>query len=264
MIAVTKLVPENTELVLNFLQKHAVRNCWVLNDLLNFTKQSDFLYAGDPGLGDFTFLHRSGHPSSRSVKTIILRGMPHLAKQLMEDYELVAPFLIRETSFSMIELIKASYPDALIYPQIQMCTDEPSFRAVDDKQARVLTLGDLDALAVFTKSPPEAKERLSRWVTGAIVVGVVDKEVLVSMGSTLFALEEAALLVAVETLPQFQRRGYAMQVASLLTKLALQWSHHVTLTVRLENAGALNMYERLGFVPLEKRLWASVGCSAAP
>lgn len=97
------------------------------------------------------------------------------------------------------------------------------------------------------------------------VYGIVEGgETLVSIAGASVETDAAWIVGGVETLPAFRRRGYATQVTSAVLRDALERVERAGLWVREENAGAIRLYERLGFRPVGATTWFDVGTGLEP
>jgi ribosomal protein S18 acetylase RimI-like enzyme len=248
--------------IISHLRGSAVCAGWVLNDLLNYPKQSDFRYSGEVGTNEFSYIHRSGHPSTRDHPTYMIDGAAERLCEVIPGFLSGTRWTIRESPRHLADLVHERCGGAQVFYQQQMNLKAGELTVVDSGEARRLGLADRDQLSAFTgigNAPG-----LDRWIQHAIIVGVFHDGSLVSMGSTIYVLPEVSALVGIRTLPEFQGQGFGRKVTTKLAQLALERSANVTLTVRSDNDPARRLYESMGFRGGEERFWASLGNNGLP
>jgi predicted GNAT family acetyltransferase len=131
----------------------------------------------------------------------------------------------------------------------QMICEKPQGSAGPESQAPVaqtLTFADTDemvALAELTKPGPFGKRtrELGHYL------GIRESNCLAAMAGERLHLSGCTEISAVCTHPDFQGRGYAGRLMSILMREIAQRGEIPILHVRRENAGAIHLYEKLGF-----------------
>ena len=248
----------------NWLAVRAERNGFVLNDLRNFAPRSMFYFCGSPDAPDFAFLHRSGHPAIREIPAYVVGGAPSSTRELIDEVKPTKPLVIRETSGDFERVLVDCYPGIEVTREYLLTANKliGDFRFEDS--VRLLSDSDAESVRRFQGMRKSAKGHISGWLSNALVVGAFVDANLVAMGSTFYVLPEVCGLVAVRTLKEHQRQGYGRAVVSKLVQIGLDRSKQVVLSVRSDNAAALRMYESVGFVRTENRIWANLGHSHGP
>ena len=66
------------------------------------------------------------------------------------------------------------------------------------------------------------------------------------------------MLVGIETAAAERGRGFGTAVTSFLTATGLDEVERVSLSVRKDNGAAIRVYEKLGFLTREDRVWIDV------
>jgi predicted GNAT family acetyltransferase len=132
-------------------------------------------------------------------------------------------------------------------PLVQMVCERPTI-AVEDDLSSVETLGAKDspemiALAELTKPGPFGK----RTHEMGDYIGIRESGRLVAMSGERLHLQGYREVSAVCTQPDFQGRGYAGRLMSILMRRIAQRGEMPILHVRQSNASAIRLYEKLGF-----------------
>lgn len=130
---------------------------------------------------------------------------------------------------------------------VQMVCESPkSLPESEFDPAQILTFVDTDemvALAELTKPGPFGKRtrELGHYV------GIHESNRLAAMAGERLHLPGYTEVSAVCTHPDFQGRGYAGRLMSILMREIVQRGEIPILHVRQENVGAIHLYEKLGF-----------------
>lgn len=132
---------------------------------------------------------------------------------------------------------------------VQMICENPEVSAAPKSEspaAQTLTLADTDemvALAELTKPGPFGKRtrELGHYL------GIRESNRLAAMAGERLHLSGYTEVSAVCTHPDFQGRGYAGRLMSILMREIVQRGEIPILHVRQENVGAIHLYEKLGF-----------------
>lgn len=132
---------------------------------------------------------------------------------------------------------------------VQMVCENPKASAApasDSPAAQTLTVADTDemvALAELTKPGPFGKRtrELGHYL------GIRESNRLAAMAGERLHMPGYTEVSAVCTHPDFQGRGYAGRLMSVLVREIVQRGEIPILHVRQENVGAIHLYEKLGF-----------------
>lgn len=130
---------------------------------------------------------------------------------------------------------------------LQMVCEKSEIGAQSEKApAEVLTGADTDemvALAELTKPGPFGKRtrELGHYI------GIRDSHRLAAMAGERLHMPGYTEVSAVCTHPDFQGRGFARQLISILMRRIMQRGEIPILHVRHDNLGAIHLYEKLGF-----------------
>jgi ribosomal protein S18 acetylase RimI-like enzyme len=130
-------------------------------------------------------------------------------------------------------------------PLVQMVCENPNL-AQDGFPAEKLTPGDVPemiALAELTKPGPFG----TRTRELGEYLGIRKSRRLVAMAGERLHLPGYTEVSAVCTHPDFQGRGYARELMSILMRRIIQRGETPILHVRQENVSAIHLYEKLGF-----------------
>lgn len=130
---------------------------------------------------------------------------------------------------------------------LQMVCEKSEMELASEQQpAQALTLADTDemiALAELTKPGPFGKRtrELGHYI------GIRESNRLAAMAGERLHLRGYTEVSAVCTHPDFQGRGFAGQLISMLMRRIMQRGEIPILHVRHDNPGAIHLYEKLGF-----------------
>ena len=87
---------------------------------------------------------------------------------------------------------------------------------------------------------------------------------LASVASLVAWLPQMAVIMGVETKPEFRRRGLGAVAVSAAVREALTLSQSCSLFVRSDNAAALSLYREIGFKKVAEELWIDIGTGLIP
>jgi ribosomal protein S18 acetylase RimI-like enzyme len=130
-------------------------------------------------------------------------------------------------------------------PIVQMVCEQPNL-AQDGFPAEKLTpanVPEMVALAELTKPGPFG----TRTRELGVYLGIRQSKRLVAMAGERLHLPGYTEVSAVCTHPEFQGRGYARELMSILMRKIIQRGETPILHVRQENVAAIHLYEKLGF-----------------
>jgi GNAT superfamily N-acetyltransferase len=130
---------------------------------------------------------------------------------------------------------------------VQMVCEKPEIAGEDDRRS-IETLGAKDnpemlALAKLTKPGPFG----TRTHELGEYIGIRESDRLAAMAGERLHLQGYTEVSAVCTHPDFQGRGYAGRLMSILMRKIVQRGEMPILHVRQDNASAVRLYEKLGF-----------------
>lgn len=176
-----------------------------------------------------------------------------------------APWVVRETPATLLPVLQKAFPEAKVFPEFRMEVTRATFKPCHRPgRARRLVDADVAQLADFSGAPPQAAPSFLPWIRGACLMGIFEGEQLVATASTFVQTPEVWELVAIKTRSAWRGKGYASEVTSALTAVALESTASVTLSVLQKNAPALALYRKLGFTQCEERIWFDNGANSSP
>ena len=249
--------------ILPYLKKATIKNAPVIQDLLFFPDMSEFYFMISENT--LSFVHISGHPAHTRHPVLMADGDPDLVDRILAQIKPRKPFVFRETPLHLKPTILRHYPGAVLYEEQRMELTPNRFKPFHRGTARTLTVADTQLLAKFFGAPVEAGESFLGWIRGArALMGVIENQELVAIGSSFVTLPEVWSLVSIETHPSHRKKGYGSEVTSSLVEAALREAKAVTLTVVKSNEAAIKLYEKLGFVAAQNYIWADCGANSAP
>jgi ribosomal protein S18 acetylase RimI-like enzyme len=111
---------------------------------------------------------------------------------------------------------------------------------------------------------PDPIDRVRRRLKRDPVFGALSGDKLVSVARVAAWLPEMAVIMGVETLPEFRGRGFGTIAVSGAVHEALRRSRSCSLGVRSDNVGAMTLYHKLGFEIAEKEVWVDKGTGLKP
>jgi ribosomal protein S18 acetylase RimI-like enzyme len=175
----------------------------------------------------------------------LLAGM---AEPTAEAYTSLAKTLQRAVAVLFLDQppqIPAGWITVHASPLVQMVCEKPNL-AQDGFPAEKLTPADVPemiALAELTKPGPFG----TRTRELGEYLGIRQNTRLVAMAGERLHLPGYTEVSAVCTHPEFQGRGYARELMSILMRKIIQRGETPILHVRQENVSAIHLYEKLGF-----------------
>jgi ribosomal protein S18 acetylase RimI-like enzyme len=208
-------------------------------------------------------MHSLDNPIWNSLSTLhahFAQG-DELAKRYAPEVTLLAA-MAEPTSDAYASLAKALRAAAVLFldqppqipagwitvhasPLVQMLCAKPNL-AQDGYPAEKLTPADVPemvALAELTKPGPFG----TRTRELGEYLGIRQSKRLVAMAGERLHLPGYTEVSAVCTHPEFQGRGYARELMSILMRKIMQRGDTPILHVRQENVSAIHLYEKLGF-----------------
>ena len=97
-----------------------------------------------------------------------------------------------------------------------------------------------------------------------IIFGVFSGDRLVLVANLVGRLPQVAVIMGVETHPEFRNRGFGAIAASAAVREALRLSNSCSLFVRVDNVHAISLYRSLGFKKEAEELWIDIGTGMIP
>lgn len=233
-------------------RRDPVGNAWAVWDLERF-----------PDRVTFVTLHEDGVPTAY---LLIWRGaLPLHAVHWIGEAGETAPLLHHFPKPPLFATVPLAVADPVarltgVTPgvvQLRGFDPERSSPPEVEGRARPLTSADAHALHVFAHA---SNERLVAGYrnadpVGDRVFGAFVGEHLASVARVQVALPSVWVIGGVATLPQYRNLGLATDVTRLLTQRALASGARPALYVLEENDVAVRLYDRLGFLTLERRAW---------
>ncbi len=255
----------NRPWLLERLLREPGRNAWAIQDLQQWPERTKLYFRQPDHEGArLDYLLLTGHPGAQTAVTIVLDGSPEGVKPLLQHVP-TGSWLARETPADLLPTLQALAPDAKAYLEQRMEVTRATFIPAHKGSAtRRLVEGDALALAKFKGAPERAAPGFVQWIRGAWLFGTWEGSELVAIASTFVRVPAVAELVSVETRPQDRGKGFATEVTSTLTKVALEESVLVSLTVLKNNEPAKALYAKLGYSAREDRIWFDNGVGSAP
>lgn len=175
----------------------------------------------------------------------LLAGM---GEPTIESYAALAKTLQRSGAVLFLDQppqIPAAWITVHASPLVQMVCEKPNL-AQDGFPAEKLTranVPEMVALAELTKPGPFG----TRTRELGEYLGIRQSKRLVAMAGERLHLPGYTEVSAVCTHPEFQGRGYARELMSVLMRKIMQRGETPILHVRQENVSAIHLYEKLGF-----------------
>lgn len=168
---------------------------------------------------------------------------------------------------SLLNLVESRIRNTKAYPNDIMLARRGREKLGDASKVVRLSEADAREYSGFGTSfnvanvPIEwARERLKDdFIFGAFV----DKT-LASVASLTAWLPQVAVILGVETKPEFRGRGLARAVVSAAVREGLRWSRSCSLFVRSDNEVAIGLYRSLGFEVYGSELWVDIGTGIVP
>jgi len=110
-----------------------------------------------------------------------------------------------------------------------------------------LTTADLPEMSAIYAATRPGRELCQRIQKLGTFVGVRDEGKLVAMGGLRLHIAGHREITTVATLPEFEGRGYGTAVMRALVERIRARGERPFLTVRTDNARAINIYRKMGF-----------------
>ncbi|MGI0131514.1 MAG: GNAT family N-acetyltransferase [Thermoplasmata archaeon] len=137
---------------------------------------------------------------------------------------------------------------------------------VDPARVRPLERSQTSLLRALCDDEPELAASAYRTIdVGAEPVwGAFDGDRLVGVARTAVALPTVWMIGGVFTRPSVRRRGFGHELTAAVTRAAIAAGALPALGVRTDNRPARRIYDRLGFAPVDHRIWLDAGAHLAP
>ena len=254
---IRKLTEADRELCLEFVSSQPAENLFIIGDIEAFGFDTEF----QDVWADFDINGR--------LRGVLLRYYKNYIAYAPESFDAVgfADIIKNDQEAQMVSGIVQIIAPLIDHLKSEICSERTLFYAkcednsmldknLDVSKVREATLEDIDRLLELRGSIPEFSEVGSNpdSVKHAMQTGVArtfyieDDGKMVSAASTTAENTYAAMVVAVCTLENYKKRGYA---TACLTKLARELlSEHKMLCLFYDNPEAGKIYKRLGFVDI--------------
>ncbi len=248
-----------------YLLKNPFGNAFALHDLSQDPDRTELWTARVAGQ---VRAHLLVHEAREvGVRWVHLFGRPDAAEELLAHLPDRKAVVITEPA--LVPHVTSRFGTSGIYPESVMAVEKGSARPVASTLPVRLTGKYADEYSKLVGSPtiPITEEVVGRnrqHLDDEVVYGVFEDGALVSVAGTLVRIPEVWIVGGVRTLPNYRRKGYAAQVTSAVMKEALDAAGLVGLYVRQDNAGAIRIYERLGFRKVREGVWVDLGTGLAP
>jgi predicted GNAT family acetyltransferase len=214
-------------------------------------KQGQLSLLDNPAWNSLTTAHASFAEGNRLAKRYPIDVAPIAATrdQSVESYqslaELLGPSGTTALAFAGEPNVPADWKIIRLLPNAQMVLEGPappqvehSFEDLNVSHTKeMLALTELNKLGRFRKRAPELGS----------YIGMHDSGQLVAMAGEAFRFPGYTEMSAVCTHPDYRGRGYASSLVSALIQRIRKRDETPFLHVAQDNAGALRLYEKLGF-----------------
>jgi ribosomal protein S18 acetylase RimI-like enzyme len=250
-----------------YLRKDPLANIYLIYDLLyERHSRANFNVAeeGDSIVG--VLLRYNGYPYPIAVAL----GSDDAVGSLLDTVPIEKVPLLLTPELSKTQGARA--PDASKYDVNIMALSAPAVNLNPMRQVRRLGAEDAHAFArsvanrvglshqPTTENILEAQELLAK----NAAFGAFDDNRLIARANAHIQMSEAWAIGGIFTEPEYRGRGLATSVTSALVQEALRHTHMIVLFVRSNNIPANNVYRKIGFRTISKRVWLDMGKSIMP
>jgi ribosomal protein S18 acetylase RimI-like enzyme len=247
--------------VIAYLEREIVRNSFDIWNFQSGDKRYE-LFVSRVGGGIRTHL---GIYSTPEAVYVSLGGEPSAAESLLP----LVPHKAVVTMTSVFrDLITRMLEYDAIYPNDIMVVNRGEERLRSpDLATRLSRESDIE-YSTFGSSfniPAVPMEWVRERLDKDIIFGAfADGNKLASVASLVAWLPQIAVIMGVETKPEFRRRGLGATVVSAAVREALTLSESCSLFVRSDNGAAVSLYSELGFKKVAGDLWIDIGTGLIP
>lgn len=229
-----------------------IGNAWAVWDLQRFPDRVAFVTLREDGVATAYLLIWRGALPLQAVHWV---GEARDPAPLLEQFP--GPPLYATAPLSVAEAVgrRAGVTPGVV--QLRGFDPERSAPPEVEGRARALTAADATALRDFANASPERLITAYRTADPVAdrVFGAFVGDRLASVARVQVALPAVWVIGGVATLPSFRNMGLATDVTRLITQRALAVGARPALYVLEHNDVAVRLYDRLGFVTVERRAW---------
>lgn len=246
--------------VISYLEKDAIRNA------LNIW----YLQRGEKGfelrvcrIGDEVKAHLSIYDTPEAVY-IDLGGESSAARSLLH---LVPSKAVLITTDELRDVVTRELKFDKIYSNDIMVVRRGEEKLKSPDSATRLSRKHDVEYSTFGSSfnvPAVPIEWIRERLDNDIIYGAFADSTLASVASLVAWLPEVAVIMGVETRPEFRRRGFGSIAVSSAVREALKLSQCCSLFVRSDNEQAIGLYRALGFRKIGEELWVDIGTGMIP
>ena len=165
------------------------------------------------------------------------------------------------------ELVTDKFPASVVYPNDIMILGRGDEKLQDPGLARKLTSSAAIEYATFGSSfnVGGISEKWSlEQIRNYVIFGIFVDDKLASVATIGAWLPKVAVILAVETKPEFRGKGLGAKVVSAAVQEALKRSQTCSLFVRSDNEAAVALYRKIGFRKFGEELWIDKGTGIIP
>ncbi|MDG6996886.1 MAG: GNAT family N-acetyltransferase [Nitrososphaerota archaeon] len=255
-----ELAQSDNASVISYLKKDVIRNA------LNVW----YLQRGEKGfelhvcrVGDEVKAHLSIYATPEATY-IDLGGDSNAAKSLLplvpEKAVLMTTNTLRDQVTSELKFDKIYSNDIMVVKRGEEKLKSPNLATRLSRKHDV----DYSAFGASFNVPVVPIEWIRERLENDIVYGAFANSTLASVASLVAWLPEVAVIMGVETKPEFRGRGLGSIAVSATVREALKLSQCCNLFVRSDNEQAIGLYRALGFKKIGEELWIDIGTGLVP
>jgi ribosomal protein S18 acetylase RimI-like enzyme len=246
--------------IVSYLRQDIVKNALDIWGLERETQRFQLFVSRE---GNEIRAHLSIYDTPEAIYTS-LAGDQNAAEPL---FELIPPRTVLTTDNQLGELVIQKRKCDAIYSNDFMLLNRGEQRLRTPEKARTLSLESEIEYSSFGSSfnvPTLPIEWIRETLQKSIVFGVFDEGKLASVASLVAWLPEIAVIMGVETKPEFRRKGLSSIAVSATVQEGLRRSRACSLFVRSDNEPAISLYRSLGFRKTGEELWIDIGTGLIP
>jgi len=263
MLEVEEINATNKQKVTEFLRSNIVRHVFAFYDI-QYEPEHTIMYAAfeNKKLKGYILIYKA-----LEFPSIILECDNNAANVLIK-YISESRFVMHAPS-NLLTKIKRKFPKAKHYVENWMLVkkgrahffhSESVRRLRSEKDASKLTL----LLSTQKNRPRGIVRKYTDLIEKMPVYGAFTNDELVSYAGSFIQLPEVWMIGGVYTNPCHRSKGYATLTTSAVTEEALQNAETAALFVRSDNLPAIKVYEKIGYMKIDERLWVDVGTGLEP
>lgn len=246
--------------VISYLEKDMIRNALDIWYLQHADKRYELHVSRVNG-------EVRAHLSTYNTPEAIYTNLGGELKAAEELFPLVPSKAVLMTSMTLGHLVtsKLKYDVSYVNDFMLVKRGEETLRN-SDSAIRLSRKHDFE-YSIFGSSfnvPPMPLEWIRECLNRDIIFGVLSEAKLASVASLVVWLPQVAVIMSVETKPEFRGRGLGSLVVSATVREALRRSESCILWVRSDNENAIGLYSALGFRKIGEELWIDIGTGLAP